>query len=53
MAVATRAVILFARNAQRRPTTATPGVAEATDTPFMVVQDGSLTTHTPENVRLP
>jgi pyruvate-ferredoxin/flavodoxin oxidoreductase len=47
--------ILFARNAQEAADLAAIGrrVAEATETPFMVAQDGFLTTHTLENVRLP
>ncbi|MFL5645391.1 MAG: 2-oxoacid:acceptor oxidoreductase family protein [Chloroflexota bacterium] len=47
--------ILFARNAQEAAdlTAIARRVAEATDTPFMVAQDGFLTTHTLENVRLP
>src|SRR4029453_13997897 len=47
--------ILFARNAQEAADLAAIArrVAEATDTPFMVAQDGFLTTHTLENVRLP
>ena len=47
--------ILFARNAQEAAdlTAIARRVAEATETPFFVVQDGFLTTHTLENVRLP
>jgi pyruvate-ferredoxin/flavodoxin oxidoreductase len=47
--------ILFARNAQEAAdlTAIARRVAEATRTPFLVVQDGFLTTHTLENVRLP
>jgi pyruvate-ferredoxin/flavodoxin oxidoreductase len=47
--------IVFARNAQEAADLAAIArrVAEATDTPFMVAQDGFLTTHTLENVRLP
>jgi pyruvate-ferredoxin/flavodoxin oxidoreductase len=47
--------ILFARNAQEAADLAVIArrVAESTDTPFMVAQDGFLTTHTLENVRLP
>jgi pyruvate-ferredoxin/flavodoxin oxidoreductase len=47
--------ILFARNAQEAAdlTAIARRVAETTDTPFMVAQDGFLTTHTLENVRLP
>ncbi len=47
--------ILFARNAQEAAdlTAIARRVAEATDTPFMVAQDGFLTTHTLENVQLP
>src|SRR6186713_1472672 len=47
--------ILFARNAQEAADLAVIArrVAEGTDTPFMVAQDGFLTTHTLENVRLP
>jgi pyruvate-ferredoxin/flavodoxin oxidoreductase len=47
--------ILFARNAQEAAdlTVIARRVAEATQTPFFVVQDGFLTTHTLENVRLP
>lgn len=47
--------ILFARNAQEAADLAAIArrVAEATETPFMVAQDGFLTTHTMENVRLP
>ena len=45
--------ILFARNAQEAAdlTAIARRVAEATETPFFVVQDGFLTTHTLENVR--
>jgi pyruvate-ferredoxin/flavodoxin oxidoreductase len=47
--------ILFARNAQEAAdlTAIARRVAEAGETPFLVVQDGFLTTHTLENVRLP
>jgi pyruvate-ferredoxin/flavodoxin oxidoreductase len=47
--------ILLARNAQEAADLAAIArrVAEATETPFMVAQDGFLTTHTLENVRLP
>src|SRR6187401_1605381 len=47
--------ILFARNAQEAAELAPVArrVAEATETPFIVAQDGFLTTHTLENVRLP
>jgi pyruvate-ferredoxin/flavodoxin oxidoreductase len=47
--------ILFARNAQDVADLAAIArrVAEETDTPFLVVQDGFLTTHTRENVLLP
>lgn len=47
--------ILFARNAQEAADLAAIArrVAEATQTPFIVAQDGFLTTHTLENVRLP
>jgi pyruvate-ferredoxin/flavodoxin oxidoreductase len=47
--------ILFARNAQEAAdlTAIARRVAEATETPFFVVQDGFLTTHTLENVQLP
>jgi pyruvate-ferredoxin/flavodoxin oxidoreductase len=47
--------ILFARNAQEAADLAAIArrVAELTETPFMVAQDGFLTTHTLENVRLP
>ena len=47
--------ILFARNAQEATDLAAIArrAAEAAETPFMVVQDGFLTTHTLENVRLP
>jgi pyruvate-ferredoxin/flavodoxin oxidoreductase len=45
--------ILFARNAQEAAdlTVIARRVAEASETPFMVAQDGFLTTHTLENVR--
>jgi pyruvate-ferredoxin/flavodoxin oxidoreductase len=47
--------ILFARNAQEAAdlTAIARRVAEATETPFFVVQDGFLTTHTLEDLRLP
>jgi pyruvate-ferredoxin/flavodoxin oxidoreductase len=47
--------ILFARNAQEAAdlTAIARRVAEEAETPFFVVQDGFLTTHTLENVRLP
>lgn len=47
--------IVFARNAQEAAdlTAIARRTAEATHTPFMVAQDGFLTTHTLENVRLP
>lgn len=47
--------ILFARNAQEAADLAAIArrVAEASQTPFLVCQDGFLTTHTLENVRLP
>ncbi len=47
--------VLFARNAQEAADLAAIArrTAEATDTPFLVAQDGFLTTHTLENVRLP
>jgi pyruvate-ferredoxin/flavodoxin oxidoreductase len=47
--------ILFARNAQEAADLAAIArrVAEASETPFMVAQDGFLTTHTLENVQLP
>jgi pyruvate-ferredoxin/flavodoxin oxidoreductase len=47
--------ILFARNAQEAAdlTAIARRTAESTDTPFFVVQDGFLTTHTLENVALP
>jgi pyruvate-ferredoxin/flavodoxin oxidoreductase len=47
--------ILFARNAQDVAdlTAIARRVAEETETPFFVVQDGFLTTHTIENVLLP
>jgi pyruvate-ferredoxin/flavodoxin oxidoreductase len=47
--------ILFARNAQEAADLAAIGrrVAEETETPFLIVQDGFLTTHTLENVQLP
>jgi pyruvate-ferredoxin/flavodoxin oxidoreductase len=46
---------LFARNAQEAGDLALIArrVAEETETPFLNVQDGFLTTHTIENVRLP
>jgi pyruvate-ferredoxin/flavodoxin oxidoreductase len=56
MAVAdTGWAILFARNAQEAADLAAIArrAAEATETPFLVAQDGFLTTHTLENVRLP
>jgi pyruvate-ferredoxin/flavodoxin oxidoreductase len=48
-------VILFARNAQEVAdlTAIARRVAEATEVPFFVVQDGFLTTHTMESMRLP
>ena len=47
--------MVFARNAQEATdlTAIARRVAEATHTPFFVVQDGFLTTHTLQNVRLP
>ncbi len=47
--------MLFARNAQETGDLAliSRRAAEASDTPFMNIQDGFLTTHTIENVRLP
>jgi pyruvate-ferredoxin/flavodoxin oxidoreductase len=47
--------ILFARNAQEAAdlTAIARRVAEATEVPFFVVQDGFLTTHTLESLRLP
>jgi pyruvate-ferredoxin/flavodoxin oxidoreductase len=47
--------VLFARNVQEAADFTAIGrrVAESTQTPFLVVQDGFLTTHTMENVRLP
>ncbi|MFM7815897.1 MAG: hypothetical protein ACKPGI_02900 [Verrucomicrobiota bacterium] len=47
--------ILFGRNAQEAGDLALicRRIAEETDTPFLNVQDGFLTTHTIENVRLP
>ena len=47
--------ILFARNAQEAADLAAIArrAAEASATPFIVAQDGFLTTHTLENVRLP
>jgi pyruvate-ferredoxin/flavodoxin oxidoreductase len=47
--------ILFARNAQEVAdlTAIARRVAEATEVPFFVVQDGFLTTHTMESMRLP
>ena len=47
--------MLFAKNAQESADLAliARSVSEASQTPFMVVQDGFLTTHTVENVRLP
>jgi len=47
--------ILFARNVQEAAdfTAIARRVAEATSTPFFVVQDGFLTTHTLENAQLP
>jgi pyruvate-ferredoxin/flavodoxin oxidoreductase len=47
--------MLFARNAQEAAdfSAIARRVAEATETPFFCVQDGFLTTHTLENVRLP
>jgi pyruvate-ferredoxin/flavodoxin oxidoreductase len=47
--------VLFARNAQEVAdlTAIARRVAEATEVPFFVVQDGFLTTHTLESMRLP
>jgi pyruvate-ferredoxin/flavodoxin oxidoreductase len=47
--------VLYARNAQEAGDFALIArrIAEATETPFLNVQDGFLTTHTIENVRLP
>jgi pyruvate-ferredoxin/flavodoxin oxidoreductase len=47
--------ILFARNAQEAAdlTAIARRAAEASETPFLVVQDGFLTTHTLENALLP
>jgi len=47
--------ILFARNAQEAADLSAIArrVAEATEVPFFVVQDGFLTTHTMESMRLP
>ena len=47
--------ILFARNVQQAAdlTAIARRVAEETQTPFLVCQDGFLTTHTLENTRLP
>jgi len=47
--------ILFARNAQEAADLAAIArrTAEVSETPFIVAQDGFLTTHTLENVRLP
>ena len=47
--------IVFARNAQEAADLAAIArrVAEESETPFLVAQDGFLTTHTLENVRLP
>jgi pyruvate-ferredoxin/flavodoxin oxidoreductase len=47
--------VLFARNVQEVADLSAIArrVAEETQTPFLVVQDGFLTTHTLENVRLP
>ncbi|GMV79403.1 MAG: hypothetical protein AMXMBFR7_05870 [Planctomycetota bacterium] len=47
--------IVFAKNAQESGDLAliTRRAAEASETPFLNVQDGFLTTHTVENVRLP
>ncbi|HEY7451790.1 MAG TPA: 2-oxoacid:acceptor oxidoreductase family protein [Candidatus Limnocylindria bacterium] len=47
--------ILFARNAQEAADLAAIArrAAEASETPFLVAQDGFLTTHTLENARLP
>ena len=46
---------MFARNAQEAAdlTAIARRAAEASQTPFFVVQDGFLTTHTLENVQLP
>jgi pyruvate-ferredoxin/flavodoxin oxidoreductase len=47
--------VLFARNAQEAAdlTAIARRVAEATEVPFLVAQDGFLTTHTLESMRLP
>jgi pyruvate-ferredoxin/flavodoxin oxidoreductase len=47
--------MLFARNAQEAAdlTAIARRVAESTEVPFFVVQDGFLTTHTIESIRLP
>ncbi len=47
--------MLFARNAQEAAdfTAIARRVAEETETPFLVAQDGFLTTHTLENLQLP
>jgi pyruvate-ferredoxin/flavodoxin oxidoreductase len=47
--------VLFARNSQEATdlTAIARRVAEESETPFFVAQDGFLTTHTLENVRLP
>ena len=47
--------MVFARNAQEAAdlTAIARRVAEETETPFFVVQDGFLTTHTLEDLRLP
>jgi pyruvate-ferredoxin/flavodoxin oxidoreductase len=47
--------VLFARNSQEAAdlTAIARRVAEESETPFFVAQDGFLTTHTLENVRLP
>src|SRR5712692_10552938 len=47
--------VLFARNAQEAGDLAliSRRIAEETETPFLNVQDGFLTTHTIENVKLP
>src|SRR6187455_2439085 len=47
--------VLFARNVQEAAdlTAIARRVAEETETPFFVAQDGFLTTHTLENVQLP
>ncbi len=47
--------ILFARNAQEAAdlTAIARRAAEESETPFLVCQDGFLTTHTLENVLLP